>query len=157
MMTMNYDLVYLAPCTALGICFDPEALTRIAFLPSQRVSKSSNHILAKETIRQLDRYFQDPTHCFDLPIKISGTVHQQAVWQAIAAIPQGQVLSYGAIANILHSGSRAVGNACGRNPLPIVIPCHRVVGKQGLGGFNQDKTEVMLNIKRWLLKHEGIQ
>jgi methylated-DNA-[protein]-cysteine S-methyltransferase len=155
-MTIAYDLIYMAPCTALGIRFDAEALRHIEFLPSHRSAQSSTHPLARETIRQLNAYFKEPSFRFDLPIKLNGTVHQQAVWQAIAAIPQGQVLSYGTIAGTLCSGSRAVGNACGRNPLPIVIPCHRVVGKQGLGGFNRDKTGAMLNIKRWLLTHEGI-
>jgi methylated-DNA-[protein]-cysteine S-methyltransferase len=157
---MDYDLIYFAPCTALGINLTEKALTHITFLPGFDASllqiSPRTDALAKNVIRQLDIYFQDPSYQFDLPIKLSGTPYQQAVWQAIAAIPQGQVLSYGTIASTLRSGSRAVGNACGRNPLPIVIPCHRVVGKQGLGGFNRDKTGAMLNIKRWLLTHEGI-
>lgn len=157
MMTMDYDLVYLSPCTALGVCLDTDAVSRIVFLPQPQKAKSSTHSLAKETIRQLDAYFHAPAFRFDLPIKLSGTVYQQAVWQAIATIAPGHTLTYGDIAYHLHSGPRAVGNACGCNPLPIIIPCHRVVGKQGLGGFNRNRNDVMLNIKRWLLKHEGVQ
>ena len=154
---LEYDLIYLSPCSPLGICFDADVLVRIEFLPLHQTAKASAHALAKETVRQLDAYFHEPMFHFDLPISMSGSVHQQAVWQAIAAIPSGKVLTYSDIAKRLHSSPRAVGNACGRNPLPIIIPCHRVVGKYGLGGFNRDDTGLMLDIKRWLLKYEGVQ
>jgi methylated-DNA-[protein]-cysteine S-methyltransferase len=83
-----------------------------------------------------------------------GTVFQQRVWQAIASIPLGQTRSYGQLAEQLNSGPRAVANACGANRIPLIIPCHRVLAKNGLGGFMQGKKNG-LNIKRWLLAHEG--
>lgn len=152
-----YDLIYQAPCMALGVCFDRNAIACVTFLPLLTPLKPSLHPLAGETVRQLDAYFANADFRFTLPFQFSGTPHQESVWREIAAIPKGKVATYSDIACKLQSGPRAVGNACGRNPLPVLIPCHRVVGKQGIGGFNQGKTDLMLDIKRWLLQHEGIQ
>ena len=83
---------------------------------------------------------------------------QQRVWHAICAIPLGEVRSYGFIARHIKSAPRAVGQACGANWLPLLIPCHRVVGATGIGGFGgagQGKSEFHGRIKRWLLAHEG--
>ena len=83
-----------------------------------------------------------------------GSMFQQRVWAAIAAIPVGQTRSYGELARQLDSSARAVGRACGDNPWPLLVPCHRVVAANGLGGFNHDRGDGMLAIKRWLLVHE---
>jgi methylated-DNA-[protein]-cysteine S-methyltransferase len=85
---------------------------------------------------------------------LEGTEHQRKVWQAMQAIPCGQTLTYGELATRIGSSAQAVGQACGSNPVPIVIPCHRVVGKTGLGGFMQHAEGESLDIKRWLLDHE---
>lgn len=85
----------------------------------------------------------------------SGTPFQQKVWQAICQIPLGQTQTYSEIAKKVGSGPRAVANACGANQLPILVPCHRVVAKNGLGGFMQG-ADGGLAIKKWLLKHEGV-
>lgn len=85
----------------------------------------------------------------------SGTPFQQKVWHAIFQIPLGQTQTYSEIAKIVGSGPRAVANACGANQLPILVPCHRVVAKNGLGGFMQG-ADGGLAIKKWLLKHEGV-
>ncbi len=84
-----------------------------------------------------------------------GTTFQQTVWQAISNIPLGSTISYQALAKKLGSGPRAVANACGANPLPLLIPCHRVVASHGLGGFMQGRADG-LAIKQWLLDHEGV-
>ena len=84
-----------------------------------------------------------------------GTAFQRRVWQAIAQIPSGSVMSHQDLAHKVASGARAVANACGANPLPILIPCHRVVAVRGLGGFMQGSPEG-LAIKQWLLQHEGV-
>jgi methylated-DNA-[protein]-cysteine S-methyltransferase len=77
------------------------------------------------------------------------------VWQAIAAIPSGETRSYVALAESIQSGARAIGNACGRNPHPVVVPCHRVIAKNGgMGGFNRTAVGGFVEIKRWLLAHE---
>ncbi len=86
---------------------------------------------------QLDAYFQGRLKAFDLPLRAQGTPFQKTVWSSMAAIPYGQTRTYKALAQELSSGPRAVGGACGRNPLPILIPCHRVLGSNGnLGGYS---------------------
>jgi methylated-DNA-[protein]-cysteine S-methyltransferase len=91
---------------------------------------------------------------FDLPLELNGTEHQLKVWYALREIPSGQIQTYGGLAKSLHSSPRAIGQACGNNPIPIVIPCHRIVGKNGLGGFMHSTESKELNIKHWLLAHE---
>ena len=91
--------------------------------------------LAQKVCEQLAAYFADPDFHFDLPLQPGGTAHQNKVWQAMCAIPRGKTRSYGDVATQLGSSPRAVGQACGANPIPIIIPCHRVVGKAGMGGF----------------------
>lgn len=114
----------------------------------------SAHPLVKQAYQQIMQYLQQSTAPFNLPITVHGTPFQQLVWQAIAAIPVGQTATYGALAKQIGSGPRAVANACGANILPLVIPCHRVLAQNGIGGFMQGKPDG-LKIKRWLLAHEG--
>ncbi len=88
---------------------------------------------------QLNAYFDGDLRNFDLPLAPDGTPHQQSVWRVMSAIPYGQTRTYGELATELGSGSRAVANACGRNTIPIIIPCHRVVAAGGkLGGYSGD-------------------
>lgn len=92
----------------------------------------------RKAFRMLDQYFKGRPVEFDLPLAPSGSPFQKKVWEAIRTIPQGTVRSYGWIAGRIGKplGARAVGNACGANPLPIIVPCHRVVkGDGGLGGY----------------------
>jgi methylated-DNA-[protein]-cysteine S-methyltransferase len=84
----------------------------------------------------------------------AGTPFQLRVWHALMAIPAGQPATYGALAKRLGTGARAVGQACGANPLPILIPCHRVVAASGLGGFMHSAAGTPLDVKTWLLAHE---
>ncbi|MFZ2541292.1 MAG: methylated-DNA--[protein]-cysteine S-methyltransferase, partial [Gallionella sp.] len=108
----------------------------------------------RKVCEQLTAYFVDPDFRFELPVDPGGTAHQHKVWQIMRIIPRGETRSYGALAAQLKSAAQAVGQACGANPIPIVIPCHRVVGKAGLGGFMGHASGTALDIKRWLLAHE---
>jgi methylated-DNA-[protein]-cysteine S-methyltransferase len=92
--------------------------------------------LLKEASRQLDAYFAGRLTRFDLPLALRGTAFDQRVWAAMCAIPYGQTRSYSEIADALDSGPRAVGRACGRNSIPIIIPCHRILARGGLGGYS---------------------
>ncbi len=85
----------------------------------------------------------------------SGTRFQQRVWRALREIPPGQTRTYADLAGELGSGPRAVAGACRRNPVPLVIPCHRVVARQGLGGFSGQTSGPAIEMKRWLLAREG--
>ena len=152
---MEYQAILSAPFGALGIRCTADALTGIDFLPADTPAQAPASRLAQRTCAQLQAWLQDASLRFDLPLAPGGTAHQNRVWQAMLAIPRGEVRSYGELAKQLGSAPRAVGQACGRNPIPIVIPCHRVVGKNGLGGFMQHGEGATLDIKRWLLAHEG--
>ncbi len=104
---------------------------------------------------QLRAYFQDGSASIDLPVDLRGTPFQLQVWRALRAIPAGRTVTYGELASKLGTSARAVGGACRANPCPIVIPCHRVVASNGLGGFAGDTSGRRLEAKRWLLRHEG--
>lgn len=109
--------------------------------------------LLHEAKRQLDLYFDGKLTSFDLPLVPMGTEHQEKVWTAMRKIPFGETRSYGDLAREIGSAAQAVGNACGRNPLPILIPCHRITASAGkLGGYSGDGG---LYTKRALLVLEG--
>jgi len=152
---MIYQAKFKVPFGMLGIRCTDEVLTGIDFLSARTAAQTPQNALAKKVCQQLTAYFADPGFCFDLPLQTGGTTHQNKVWQAMRSIRSGKVKSYGDLAAKIGSAPLAVGQACGNNPIPIVIPCHRVVGKAGLGGFAKQRAGHMLDIKRWLLTHEG--
>ena len=108
----------------------------VVVLEFGRAAEGSETPLLTEARKQLDAYFDRRLTRFDLPLRPAGTVFQKSVWTLMARIPHGAVRTYGDLAVDLGSAPRAVGGACGRNPIPIVIPCHRVVGGGGLGGYS---------------------
>jgi len=109
--------------------------------------------LLQEAKRQLDLYFDGELTEFDLPVSPMGTRHQEKVWQSMMEIPCGETLTYGEMAKKIGSGSQAVGTACGRNPIPILVPCHRILAAGGkMGGYSGDGG---LYTKRALLVLEG--
>jgi methylated-DNA-[protein]-cysteine S-methyltransferase len=108
--------------------------------------------LLAEAARQLDAYFAGKLSHFDLPLRPAGSDFEQRVWDAMQHIPYGQTACYGDLAMEIGSAPRAVGRACGKNPIPIVIPCHRVLGKGWLGGYSGSGG---LKTKEALLALEG--
>ncbi len=155
MRLMEYQARLNAPFGVLGIRCSEDQLTGIDFLPPRTAPLAPRNALAARACEQLSAYFADANFRFDLPLWPAGTQHQRKVWQAMCAIPRGEVRTYGEVAARLHSSPLAVGQACGANPFPIVIPCHRIVGKSGMGGFANHRDGYWLDIKRWLLSHEG--
>lgn len=152
----DYDAIVTFPGFSLGICCSGEAIEAIDFLEpcDERVGSQP---LAQAAVRQLRAYLKDASFKFSLPLAPAGTAFQQRVWAGIATIPAGQTRSYGALADGLHSSARAVGGACGANPYPVVVPCHRIIAADGgLGGFSRQRGGFLLEAKRWLLHHEGI-
>ena len=145
--------LYNAPCCSLIV--DCHPLNHIQGIRWQKDTTEKMPELTGFWAQQLDAYFAGTLHNFNLPPSSAGTEFQQRVWQVIASIPYGQVVTYGDIARILGSAPRAVGQACGKNPLPIIIPCHRVISATGLGGFSLSNDSFELGIKRWLLTHEN--
>ncbi len=138
----------------LGIVAD-SAVRCIDFLNPRVVARPATTPLARATVHQLAAYFRDATWRFDLPLVLTGTSHQRRVWRVLQTIPVGEVLCYGDVARRINSGARAVGGACGANPVPIIVPCHRVVARNGLGGFTGGRVAHATDIKQWLLRHEG--
>lgn len=152
-----YQAQLLTPFAVLGIVTDQEQLTEIDFLPAETTALEPQNDLAREVCAQLQAYIADPQFRFELPLRPRGTPYQQKVWQALLKIPAGQSKTYGALAKQLGSAPRAIGQACGANPIPLIIPCHRVLGSQGIGGFMSHGEGGPLQIKRWLLEHEHVQ
>jgi methylated-DNA-[protein]-cysteine S-methyltransferase len=105
--------------------------------------------------QELDSYFSNPLHRFQLALKPHGTPYQQRVWNELLVIPVGRTLSYGELAHRLQSSPRAIGQACKNNPIALFIPCHRVVGKHNVGGYMGESQA--LPYKLALLDHEGIK
>jgi len=129
-------------------------VTEIRYLPLASKAVSPRNALAEEAARQLERYREDPDARFDLPLHVEGTPFQRRLWDALCEIPRGKTMTYGELARRLGGEARAVGQACGDNRLPVVIPCHRVVAANGIGGFAHSTGGYLLEAKRWLLLHE---
>ena len=144
-----------APFAVLGIRTAGDRLAGIEYLPRGAATLAPLTRLAEQVCRQIERYLDDPDFRFDLPFDYRGTEFQCRVWRAIHDIPSGRTLSYVDIARRLRTAPRPVGGACGANRIPLVIPCHRVVGSGGIGGFMHARGGFPLDVKRWLLKHEG--
>jgi methylated-DNA-[protein]-cysteine S-methyltransferase len=153
--TPAFDVVVPLGPVRLGARFDRERLVATEFIYDDAPPRPAAGPLARELVRQLRAYLAEPGFRFDLPLDPSGTEFQHRVWDALAGIAPGRVSTYGALAAELGSAARAVGGACRANRIPLVIPCHRVVARGGLGGFSGQTTGTRLDLKRWLLRHEG--
>jgi len=144
------------PCAVLGIRTAHGTVTAIEYLPTSERAQAPADAVAERVLRQLESYLSDPQFPFTLPLAHAGTAFRQRVRAELAKIPVGESRTYGEIARTLHTAPRAVGGACGGNPIALVVPCHRVVGSRGsLGGFMNAVKGDPLAIKRWLLTHEG--
>lgn len=152
---MQYQACIPFAPIVLGILCTDRALVGIEFLPHDTPLTPPATDFAKQACAVLEAYLSHPEQPLNLPMTERGTPYQQKVWAEIRRIPPGQTMTYTELARRVGSGARAVANACGANPLPILTPCHRVVAANGLGGFMGGKLPGSLNIKRWLLAHEG--
>ncbi|MFO0889947.1 MAG: methylated-DNA--[protein]-cysteine S-methyltransferase [Isosphaeraceae bacterium] len=158
------DLVYYrhmsSPIGKLLLTSDGEALTGLHMTglaedssPVPDASWTQDDRAFVRVCEQLEAYFEGESVTFDLPLGLGGTAFQRRVWQALCAIPYGVAISYAELARRIGQpgASRAVGSANGRNPVAIIVPCHRVIGADGgLGGYGGG-----LDRKRWLLEHEA--
>ena len=144
-----------SPLGTIRVLFTSDEVLGVDIVSRGAGKQASSSVMAKTIRQQLNRYFLHPNKKFSLPIQPRGTSFQQRVWRALQLIPVGETLSYGELAKKLNSSARAVGNACRANPLPVIVPCHRVVAKTGLGGYSGKTQGRQLAIKRWLLVHEG--
>lgn len=145
------------PFGKLGVRTAGKLVTELCYLAPHFEAKPAQDAVAELAAAQLARYCADPDFVFDLPLARVGSEFQRKVWDSIAAIPRGSVRTYGELARHIGSAPRAVGQACGANWFPLVVPCHRVTSASGLGGFahSDDQNGFLLGVKRWLLAHEG--
>lgn len=156
----GFDAVLVTPVGNLGVELQDKSLSRLMFLAPHIVpipycpQKGPTAIVAK----WLEYYFQNPKeteNIFSLPFILKGTPFQKKIWQRLAKIPVGNTITYGELANDLNTHPRAVGAACRSNPIPLIIPCHRVISKKGIGGYMGQVMGERLAIKEWLLAHEA--
>ncbi len=150
------ETFYKSPIGYIKITVGNKGITGIDFIRAKSKIKPSNtsNVLLQSCVKQLDEYFQGKRKKFELIINLNGTEFQKKVWLELLKIPFGQTLSYGEVARKIKNPKavRAVGQAIGKNPISIVVPCHRVIGKNGkLTGYASG-----LDRKKWLLEHEGI-
>lgn len=143
--------------TKMALLFESDILVGLDFFSDKKIAAPVSES-SKEVCQQIDDYCarQLPYLVFDIKLETKGTAFQRRVWSALQKIPVGEVLTYGELAQQLKTSARAVGNACRVNPIPLVIPCHRVVAKTGLGGFAGSTDGRPMEIKKWLLAHEGV-
>ena len=149
-----FDVIVDFPRMKVAVATRDGHVSEIRYLPPSVEARDPKNALAERAARQLERYRKDADARFDLPLLIEGTPFQRRLWDALCGIPRGRTLTYGELARRLGGEARAVGQACGDNRLPIVIPCHRVVAADGIGGFAHATEGYLLEAKRWLLAHE---
>lgn len=148
---------HVTPFAVLGIVTDGAVVTGVRYLPRHTAPRPPHDRAAERACREIERYLRDPAYVFQLPYRLEGTPFQRRVWREIEKLFPVKTITYGELARRIGSAARAVGGACGSNPVPLFVPCHRVLAASGgLGGFMGGKDDFPLSVKRWLLRHEGL-
>ncbi len=142
------------PCGPLGITLRGGRLVSLEWFPEWPVAGARSPALVR-IADQIRAYFRDPGVRFRCRLDLSASLFCLRVWGALLTIPPGQTRTYGQLARQLDATPRAVAAACRANPCPVVIPCHRVVAQDGLGGYGGGRSPALLAVKRCLLRHEG--
>ena len=153
---MSVPQLYVrAPFGYISLLTTNDFVTKIDYCAHEKVLHARPNKLSIEVCKQINAYLIDPSFTFDLPLDIQGTNYRKRVWDQIAQIPVGETRTYGQIATFIKSSARAVGGACGDNPVPLLIACHRVVAQKGIGGFMHSTGSFALKVKYWLINHEA--
>ncbi len=153
----DFDAVFVSPVGRLGIRVEDGALCRLEFLSGHYRLRTARCADTRRLQRSILAFFADPRAVSGIECRLSGTAFQCRVWRALRRIPAGKTMTYGGMAERLGTSARAVGNACRHNPVPIVVPCHRVVARHGPGGFAGDRQGRLVQIKQQLLYAEGVE
>lgn len=151
----SFDVVLDLPFGKFGILIVGQRVSELAFLPSETPARPPATALAAAISSRVVEWIAAPYQILELPLAERGTPFQRRVWQALCAIPAGEVRTYGQLANALDTAPRALGQACGANPFPLAVPCHRAVGATGIGGFAHASDGYQIAAKRWLLANEA--
>lgn len=150
----EYNAACKTPLGWVAVRTDQGAVTAVSFEQMKpRIGDSDP--LAGLACEQLQRWLAGGTWPEEIPLAPAGTPFQRRVWQALQSIPAGTTLTYGELASKLGTSARAVGGACRANPIPLLIPCHRVIAAHGDGGFGGHTSGRWMEIKRWLLAHDN--
>lgn len=155
-LAQDFQAVISAPFGTIGIVMQATKVSFIDYLAKDHPLLEPRNSTVAGLVRRIQAYLQDPQAPIEPELELKGTPFQQRVWNRLLQIPVGQTQTYGELAAMLGTSARAVGNACRANPCPLLVPCHRVVAKQGLGGFAGQRSGEKLEVKRWLLRHEGV-
>ena len=150
----RFDAILSLPHACIGVLTGDEVVRRLVPLPPDAPPQLPGTATAVRVALDISGYLRNPRYPFGLSLATGGSSFQARVWLRLQEIPPGEVMTYGELAADLKSGPRAVANACRMNPFPIVVPCHRVVAKNGLGGYAGFRDGWALAFKRWLLAHE---
>ena len=153
----DYDVIFSTDMATIGLIFENEKLVKLDYLRKQGETTSKTELI--EMVKnKIVAYLSGGSNVYvqGIATKLNATDFQRSVLQQLQKIPYGETRTYGDIAKQLKTSPRAVGNACRNNPLPIIIPCHRVLAASGLGGYDGAVNGKKLDIKSYLLKLEGI-
>lgn len=153
----QYDAIFTTEVATIGLKFEASRLIKIDYL-NRRSNKAAASKVVERVKNKIEKYL-DPgskVKAIDIDVALRVTPFQLKVLNQLKRIPYGETRTYGEIAKILKTSPRAVGNACRKNPIPIVIPCHRVVAANGIGGYDGATQGRTLQIKHQLLRLEGV-
>lgn len=151
----HFALVLRTPFGALGIRCEGQHVCAVDILSGPVAERPSKDAFLGSVARDFQAYFDDPAHVFSSQFALGGTPFQRRVWHYLTTIPAGRPQTYGEVATALSTAPRAIGQACAANPIPLLIPCHRVVAAHGHGGFMHARAGQWIEVKRWLLAHEA--
>jgi methylated-DNA-[protein]-cysteine S-methyltransferase len=150
-----HQVLFESPIGRLQLSIEDGHITKLKWTElSVEKAMPTDSELVKLATTQLHAYFLNVETDWSVPLARLGTEYQQRVWHYLQTIPVGETRTYSDVADALNSSARAVGNACRANPFVIIIPCHRVVSKTGLGGYDGQVDGNNIRIKQWLLEHE---
>ena len=152
---MKESFVINSPVGRIYIETENDSLVKLEYHTRRSVTRHQLNRFSSRVKKQIENYFKSANTDFTIPVNLKGTDFQKKVWAALQKIPSGQTRTYGEISKLLDSSPRAVGNACRANPVPLVVPCHRVVASSGIGGFGGKTAGRNIQCKSWLLSHEG--
>ena len=153
-MNRDYDVVVPAPFGAIAVYCEATTIVALDLLGRPVAATPPVSGFAARVKAEIESYLTDGRQGVILPVRLRGTPFQRRVWERLRRVPPGAVCTYGMLAKELRTSARAIGGACRANPVPLVVPCHRVVAAGGLGGFAGFLEGRMLAIKGWLLAHE---
>jgi methylated-DNA-[protein]-cysteine S-methyltransferase len=150
----KFSSVIATPIGKFGVMFTDGRVRQTSFLPPKTTLVFSQTSKERLIISQIKKYFVKSSHKFKLLVDLHGTNLQQKIWRTLQKIPVGEVRTYGELAKLLQTSPRVIGNACRSNPIPLIIPCHRVVAASGVGGYCGSSSK-NIKIKKWLLAYEN--